>query len=255
MAGAIESYSKLEAFSEPKLPVKYPRDGGWRPRPEDNPFNGWYWRCNIAGAANGVLKGQRVAVKDVACVAGIPMTIGSSLLDGFVPDVDATIVTRILDAGGTIVGTTNCEAFAFSGAGHTCNHGPVRNRHNPAHNPGGSSSGSAAVLATGHADVAIGGDQGGSIRLPASWSGVLGLKPTFGLVPYTGCAMIEGDARSHRPDGDDGRGHRAAPHRDRGVRPARSAAARRHPARSRHRLRAGAAARREGPQGRAGQGR
>jgi len=146
MAGAIESYRKLEEFSEPKPPVKYPRDGGWRPRPEDNPFNGWYWRCNIAGAASGVLAGQRVAVKDVACVAGLPMTIGSRLLDGFVPDFDATIVTRILDAGGTIVGTTNCEAFAH---------------------------------------------QGGSIRLPASWSGVLGLKPTFGLVPYTGCAMIE----------------------------------------------------------------
>ena len=191
MAGAIESYRKLEEFSEPKPPVKYPRDGGWRPKAEDNPCNGWYWRCNIAGAASGVLKGQRVAVKDVACIAGIPMTIGSSLLDGFVPDVDATIVTRILDAGGTIIGTTNCEAFAFSGAGHTCNHGPVRNPHNPAHNPGGSSSGSAVVLATGQADVAIGGDQGGSIRLPASWSGVLGLKPTFGLVPYTGCAMIE----------------------------------------------------------------
>ena len=125
MAGAIESYRKLEEFSEPKPPVKYPRDGGWRPRPEDNPFNGWYWRCNIAGAASGVLAGQRVAVKDVACVAGLPMTIGSRLLDGFVPDFDATIVTRILDAGGTIVGTTNCEAFAFSGAGHTCNHGPA----------------------------------------------------------------------------------------------------------------------------------
>ena len=72
-----------------------------------------------------------------------------------------------------IVGTTNCEAFAFSGAGHTCNAGPVRNPHPPAHNPGGSSSGSAVVLAMGQADVAIGGDQGGSIRLPPpSWSGV-----------------------------------------------------------------------------------
>jgi amidase len=90
MAGAIESYRKLEEFSEPKPPLKYPRDGGWRPKPEDNPCNGWYWRCNIVGATSGVLAGQRVAVKDVACVAGIPMTIGSSLLDGFVPDVDAT---------------------------------------------------------------------------------------------------------------------------------------------------------------------
>ena len=58
MAGAIESYRKLEEFSEPKPPVKYPRDGGWRPRPEDNPFNGWYWRCNIAGAASGVHRQQ-----------------------------------------------------------------------------------------------------------------------------------------------------------------------------------------------------
>jgi amidase len=191
MAGAINSYRRLEDFAEPKPDVKYRRDGGWRPKSDDNPCNGWYWRCNIAGAASGLLAGQRVAVKDVVSIAGIPMTIGSSLLEGFIPDFDATIVTRILDAGGTIVGTTNCEAFAFSGAGHTCDQGPVRNPHNPAHNPGGSSSGSAVVLATGQADVAIGGDQGGSIRLPASWSGVLGLKPTFGLVPYTGCAMIE----------------------------------------------------------------
>ena len=137
MAGAIESYRKLEAYAEPKPAVTYPRDGGWRPRPEDNPCNGWYWRCNIAGAAGGVLKGQRVAVKDVACIAGIPMTIGTSLLDGFVPDVDVTIVRRILDAGGTIVGTTNCEAFAFSGAGHTCNHGRCATRTIPRTIPAG----------------------------------------------------------------------------------------------------------------------
>jgi amidase len=151
MAGAINSYRRLEEFAEPKPNVKYRRDGGWRPKSDDNPCNGWYWRCNIEGAASGLLAGQRVAVKDVVSIAGIPMTIGSSLLEGFIPDFDATIVTRILDAGGTIVGTTNCEAFAFSGAGHTCNHGPVRNPHNPAHNPGGSSSGSAVVVATGQA--------------------------------------------------------------------------------------------------------
>jgi hypothetical protein len=62
MAGAIESYRKLEEFSEPKPPVKYPRDGGWRPRPEDNPFNGWYWRCNIAGAASGVHRQERQSI-------------------------------------------------------------------------------------------------------------------------------------------------------------------------------------------------
>jgi amidase len=102
MAGAINSYRRLEDFAEPKPDVKYRRDGGWRPKSDDNPCNGWYWRCNIAGAASGLLAGQRVAVKDVVSIAGIPMTIGSSLLEGFIPDFDATIVTRILDAGGAI---------------------------------------------------------------------------------------------------------------------------------------------------------
>ena len=191
MAGVIGSCRRLEAMPERKLAVKYPRTPGWRPRAEENPFNGWYWRCEIKGADAGVLKGLRVAVKDAVSLAGVPMMNGSRVLEGFVPDVDATIVTRILDAGGTIVGKTNCEDFSFSGGGHTCSLGPVGNPYNADYNPGGSSNGSAVVLVTGQADVAIGGDQGGSIRLPASWSGVYGLKPTYGLVPYTGCAMIE----------------------------------------------------------------
>jgi amidase len=190
-AGTVNACRFIERYPEKRLPVKYPRDAGWRPGEEDNPLNGWYWRCNIGGADSGVLKGQRVAIKDAVCVAGLPMMNGSRILEGFVPDVDATIVTRILDAGGTIVGKTNCEDLSFSGAGHTCSHGPVGNPYRPTHNPGGSSNGAAVVLVNGDADVSIGGDQGGSIRLPASWSGCYGLKPTYGLVPYTGCAMIE----------------------------------------------------------------
>ena len=191
-AGTVEACRRIEAFPEQKLPVKYPRTSGWRPATEDNPHNGWYWRCEIEGSSEGILKGKRIAIKDAVCIAGLPMMNGSRVLEGFVPDVDATIVTRILDAGGIIVGKTNCEDFSFSGAGHTCSLGPVTNPHNADMNPGGSSNGSAVVLVTDQADIAIGGDQGGSIRLPASWSGVYGLKPTFGLVPYTGCAMIEG---------------------------------------------------------------
>ena len=90
MAGAINSYRRLEEFAEPKPDAKHRRDGGWQPKSEDNPCNGWYWRCNIEGAASGLLQGQRVAVKDVVSIAGIPMTIGSSLLAGFIPDFDAT---------------------------------------------------------------------------------------------------------------------------------------------------------------------
>jgi amidase len=191
VGGTVNACRRIENLPERKLPVKYTRDAGRRPTAEENPLNGWFWRCNIEGASNGLLRGKRVAIKDVVSVAGLPLANGSRLFEGFVSDVDATIVTRILDAGGTIVGKTNCEDFCFSGAGHTCSYGPVRNPHNPDRNPGGSSNGSAVVLARGEADLAIGGDQGGSIRLPASWSGVYGLKPTYGLVPYTACAMIE----------------------------------------------------------------
>ena len=191
MTTAVRAYRHLDELPEFKPPVKYPRTPGYRPRPEDNPYNAWYWRTEIEGAAAGPLKGERVGVKDAVCVAGVPMMNGSQMLEGFVPDIDATIVTRLLDAGAVIVGKTNAEDCSFSGGGHTCSLGPVRNPHKPTHAPGGSSGGSAAALAAGDVDLAIGGDQGGSIRVPASWSGVYGLKPTYGLVPYTGCAMIE----------------------------------------------------------------
>jgi amidase len=187
----LASYRELDRMVEPKLPVKYKRDAGWKPEPADNPLNAWLWRCEIEGAPDGILKGERIGLKDVVCVAGLPLTNGSRVLDGYTADVDATIVTRILDAGGTIVGKTNTEDFSFSGAGHTCSHGPVGNPFKPDHNPGASSSGSAAAIGAGDVNMAIGGDQGGSIRIPASWSGCYGLKPTYGLVPYTGCGMIE----------------------------------------------------------------
>jgi amidase len=191
MGNAVNSLRALDAMVEPKLPVKYPRDAGYKPAPSDNPLNAWLWRCEIKGSGQGVLAGEDIGLKDVVCVAGLPLTNGSRVLEGFIPDVDATIVTRILDAGGTIVGKTNTEDFSFSGSGHTCSHGPVSNPVKPDHNPGASSSGSAAAIGSGDVAMAIGGDQGGSIRIPASWSGVYGLKPTYGLVPYTGCGMIE----------------------------------------------------------------
>jgi amidase len=192
LKATIKSYRELELIPERKLPVKYPRTPGWRPAASENPLNGWYWRCEVKGADDGMLTGERVALKDTVCLAGVPMMNGSKLLEGYVPEVDATIVTRILDAGATIVGKAACEDFSFSGGGMTCSTGPVGNPYDPTRNPGGSSNGSAVVIATGQVDLAIGGDQGGSIRIPSCWSGVYGLKPTFGLVPYTGCAMSEG---------------------------------------------------------------
>jgi amidase len=191
MAGVKPSYDRLDALVEPTLPVRYPRGPGYRPDPAENRYNAWSYRTEIKGAASGALAGKRVAIKDNICVAGVPMMNGSRVLEGYVPEVDATVVTRILDAGGTIVGKTVCEDLCFSGGSHTSKPLPVLNPRKPTHSAGGSSSGSAAVIVTGEADMALGGDQGGSIRMPACWCGIYGLKPTHGLVPYTGVFPIE----------------------------------------------------------------
>ena len=108
------------------------------------------------------------------------------MLEGFVPEFDATVVTRLLDAGAEIVGKSVCEYFSFSGGAATSTSGPVHNPRAWGHTPGGSSTGSGALVAAGEVDMATGGDQAGSIRIPASLSGVVGIKPTWGLVPYTG---------------------------------------------------------------------
>src|ERR671938_349576 len=119
----------------------------------------------IDGAASGPLAGRTVAIKDNVAVAGVPMRNGTDLLEGYVPDEDATVVERVLDAGGTILGKAVCEALCFSGGSHTADSGPVRNPYDPARSTGGSSSGSAALVAAGEVDLAIGGDQGGSVRI------------------------------------------------------------------------------------------
>ena len=191
MDGVLESYRRLDQFAEPTLPVKYPREPGWRPTAAENELNAWYWKCSIKGAPSGPLTGKKVAIKDNVCVASVPMMNGSNVLEGYVPEVDATIVTRILDAGGEIVGKSVCEHLCFSGGSHTSDTGPVLNPHNPTRSAGGSSSGSAALVVTHECDMAIGGDQGGSIRIPSAYCGCVGHKPTYGLVPYTGVFPIE----------------------------------------------------------------
>ena len=145
----------------------------------------------MKGAASGKLKGKTVALKDNIMLAGVPMMNGSATLEGYVPDFDATIVTRMLDAGAEIVGKVHCESFCMSGGSHTGAVGPVHNPHKMGYSAGGSSSGSGVVVALGEVDMAIGGDQGGSIRMPSSFCGTYGMKPTWGLVPYTGIMPIE----------------------------------------------------------------
>lgn len=191
MAGPVAAYNALAEMPNEIPPVKYPRTPGRFPLPAENPHNAWYVKSRIPGAPSGPLAGKTVALKDNVCLAGVPMMNGASTLEGYVPDVDATIVTRMLDAGATILGKVHCEYFCFSGGSHTSAYGPVQNPRKPGYSAGGSSSGSAAVLVSGEADMTIGGDQGGSIRIPAAYCGVYGMKPTWGLVPYTGVMPIE----------------------------------------------------------------
>ncbi len=148
-------------------------------------------QTSIKGAEGGKLLGKRVAVKDTILLAGVPMMAGSSILEGYVPEFDATVVSRVLDAGAEIVGKTHCEDFCLSGSSHTGAKGQIHNPHRHGYSAGGSSSGSAVVVAAGEADMAFGGDQGGSVRIPAAWSGIVGMKPTHGLVPYTGMLQFE----------------------------------------------------------------
>jgi amidase len=188
---SVDAYNVVDQMPDNLPQVKYPRTPGYRPLPNENKHNAWYWKTSIPGAAKGPLKGKRLAMKDNIMVAGVPMMNGASVLEGYVPEIDATVVTRILDAGGEIIGKVHCEYFCLSGGSHTSAQGAVHNAHKMGYSAGGSSSGSATVVALGEADMALGGDQGGSIRIPSSYSGTYGMKPTHGLVPYTGIMPIE----------------------------------------------------------------
>jgi amidase len=191
MQGSVDAYNLVAAMPDEVPSVNYPRTPGYRPAPEDNPRNAWYRKSTVKGAASGKLKGKTIALKDNIMLAGVPMMNGSATLEGYVPDFDATIVTRMLDAGAEIVGKTHCESFCMSGGSHTGAVGAVHNPHKMGYSAGGSSSGSGVVVALGEVDMAIGGDQGGSIRMPSSFCGTYGMKPTWGLVPYTGVMPIE----------------------------------------------------------------
>ena len=195
----VESIAVLEEFNEmrveeQRLPLRYTnRDPGYRPTEEEDPLNFFIRRCHVHGAEDGPLKGKSFGLKDHISVASIPQSFGSHIMDGYIPDFDASIVTRILDAGGTIVGKMNMEDFSWGGPGlrGVGDYGRALNPHNHAHVTGGSSSGSAGAVAAGYVDIAFGGDQGGSVRLPAAWCGIVGLMATHGLIPHTGVFGLE----------------------------------------------------------------
>ena len=190
VTGLLGSWDVVEELYASTAPV--PPEREWhRPEAEENPLGAWYVTCEISEAGGGPLAGRTVAIKDNTMVAGVPMMNGSKTVEGFVPVRDATIVTRLLAAGATITGKAACEDLCFSGGSHTVRSGPVSNPWDGTRSAGGSSCGSGALVASGAVDFATGGDQGGSIRIPSAYCGIVGHKPTHGLVPYTGAFPIE----------------------------------------------------------------
>jgi aspartyl-tRNA(Asn)/glutamyl-tRNA(Gln) amidotransferase subunit A len=142
------------------------------------------------GASRGPLHGRTVSLKDLIDVRGVPTTAASRVRAGHVAAEDATLVTRLREAGAILIGKTNLHELALGTTSDESAFGPVRNPLDPTRSPGGSSGGSAAAVAAGMGWASIGSDTGGSIRIPASACGVVGLKPTFGEIPLAGVVPL-----------------------------------------------------------------
>jgi amidase/aspartyl-tRNA(Asn)/glutamyl-tRNA(Gln) amidotransferase subunit A len=162
-----------------------------RPADDDDPHNAWLRRFDLRRPdREGVLDGLSVAVKNNMSTRGVELTCGSKAFEGTVAGAHAEVVDRLLDAGGRIVGATNMDELAFGPTSETSAFGPTTNPADADHVAGGSSSGSAAAVAAGDVDLALGSDTGGSVRIPASYCGIVGHKPTYGLVPRRGFVAL-----------------------------------------------------------------
>ncbi|KAE9991850.1 hypothetical protein EG327_010727 [Venturia inaequalis] len=214
----LTQVADLPAYVDPRLkPEEGTLPRTWK-KAAENPLNAWACQTNIKSPApvDTRLSGVTVALKDNISLAGVPLTGGTfpELITGspdpHVPTIDAIVVQRLLESGATIAGSATCENFSMSPLSFTSATGPVQNPWLHGWTTGGSSSGPVALVAVKAVnswrkrhglpsvaeklgegvDVAIGGDQGGSIRIPSSYCGVYGLKPTHGLIPYTGIMSL-----------------------------------------------------------------
>lgn len=191
-------FSRLLAMPDYHLPVDtvtYPRTSIHKPTAEQNVLGVAWSHIFSAKSTNpsGLLAGKTFCLKDNICVAGVPQVNGTEMVSPWVPESDATVVSRILEAGGEIIGTATCENMSYSPSSNTSSTGAVHNPYAKGYSAGGSSSGVGALVGSPEnlVDMGIGADQGGSIRIPAAMSGAVGLKPTHGVVPYTGVVSSE----------------------------------------------------------------
>lgn len=196
MAAQVDAFLGVAAPLQPPIDaVRAVRVVGREASADSDPLNAvvrWVDIEAVPDAVTGeLLAGKRIGLKDLISVAGVPLSAANKIFDGFVPSEDAPLTRRVLEAGGRVVAMTNLEGMAWGGGSESGRWGACENPWDPARSTGGSSGGSAAALFYEGVDITFGTDQGGSIRLPASWCGVLGLKPTHALVPYQGIASHE----------------------------------------------------------------
>ncbi|KAI1343568.1 amidase signature domain-containing protein [Xylariaceae sp. FL0016] len=198
LIGIWEVWDKVDQLEDYVPSVdeeRFPRTSVHRPEPAENPLNAWAWKCEIRDASGkskgGLLEGKTVSLKDNIAVKHVPCLMGTDMFSDWTPNTDATLVTRILEAGGTVNGKAVCENMSSWAVSCSAATGPMSNIHAPGFSAGGSSSGNAILVGTGASWGGIGGDQGGSIRLPAAMNGIVGMKATTGLVPFTGVASLE----------------------------------------------------------------
>ncbi|WVQ76870.1 hypothetical protein IAR50_006544 [Cryptococcus sp. DSM 104548] len=200
LRGIWETWKDVEQMDDylPEVDEdRFPRkDIRWVERGEPgNEYGAWSWQCDVRDQAergsSDILAGKTVCLKDNITLKGVPCLIGTSVIQDWIPSTDATVVTRIIKAGGIIKGKAVCENLSLWGASCSAATGPIPNPHAPQYSVCGSSSGTAFLVATYQVDVGLGGCQGGSVRMPSSAAGIVGLKPTHGLVPYTGTVSLE----------------------------------------------------------------
>lgn len=188
---SLLAMDRLDELDAPTIELRHTtRDPGRAPRGGEDPFNAVVRFCEVKGAEDGPLAGRTVGVKDCIAVAGIPTTDGGRRMPLPVPTEDAVVVERLLDAGATITMKTNMDDLAL-GLGEGSFFGAARNPVDPRFSTAGSSSGSGAAVAAGMVDMALGADEGGSVRMPAAWCGLVGMKATHGLVPSYGMSYMD----------------------------------------------------------------